>query len=198
MGAAALWAGTTIVTKRLARTEDAATLTFWLLALAFSLLYLNHVTLVTHLLPMLAERGMHIQMLMNAHKHMAEITPDLPGLPCPVVFDHLGWPADGMTPDSPGFRALCALIADGQAYVKLSAPYRMCDAPYSEAAACTRALLAANPERCLWGSDWPHVMLNGAQMPQASAMLDALDALIPDESTRRRVFVDNPSALFGI
>lgn len=148
--------------------------------------------------PALAERGLHIQMLAHADRHMEDIADDVRSLPCPVVFDHLGWPADGMTPDSPGFRALCALIADGQAYVKLSAPYRMCDAPYSEAAACTRALLAANPERCLWGSDWPHVMLNGAQMPQASAMLDALDALIPDDSTRQRVFVDNPSALFGI
>ena len=148
--------------------------------------------------PALAARGLHIQMLAHSDRHMEEIADDVRALPCPVVFDHLGWPADGMTPDSPGFQALCALLAEGHAYVKLSAPYRMCDAPYAEAAACTAALLAANPERCLWGSDWPHLMLNGAEMPQAALLLEAVDALIPDTATRQAVFVDTPTKLFGL
>lgn len=33
---------------------------FWLLAFAFALLHMNHVTLVTHLLPMLTERGVEL------------------------------------------------------------------------------------------------------------------------------------------
>lgn len=148
--------------------------------------------------PALAERGMHIQMLAHADRHLEDIADDVRTLPCPVVFDHMGWPADGMSPDSPGFGALCDVMGEGHAFVKLSAPYRMCTAPYDAADDCASALLAANPDRCLWGSDWPHVMLNGAQMPQASKMLDAIDALIPDDETRRKVFVDNPAALFGM
>ncbi|THH35667.1 amidohydrolase [Aliishimia ponticola] len=148
--------------------------------------------------PALAERGLHIQMLAHADRHMEDIAQDVRALPCPVVFDHMGWPADGLTPDSSGFQTLCALLAEGKAWVKLSAPYRMCNAPYDEVAACMSALIAANPERCLWGSDWPHIMLNGAQMPQAAAMVDALDALIPDAATRQSIFVDAPTRLFHL
>jgi len=148
--------------------------------------------------PALAERGLHIQMLAHADRHMEDIADDVRTLPCPVVFDHLGWPADQMAPDSPGFKALCALLAEGHAYVKLSAPYRMCDAPYSKMAACTAALIQANPERCVWGSDWPHVMLNGAEMPQGSALLDAIDARIPNAAARQAIFVDTPKRLFGL
>ncbi|MFK7874731.1 MAG: amidohydrolase [Paracoccaceae bacterium] len=148
--------------------------------------------------PSLAARGLHIQMLVHADRHMEQIAEDVRALPCPVVFDHLGWPADGMTPDSPGFQALCNLLRDGAAYVKLSAPYRMSPPPYDAAAACTRALIDANPHRCLWGSDWPHLMLNGAVMPLASDLLNAVDALIPDPETRRLIFVDNPVKLFRL
>ena len=148
--------------------------------------------------PMLAERGMHIQMLAHADLHMEDLATDIRALPCPVVFDHIGWPANGLDPATPGFQALCALLTDGAAYVKLSGPYRTCNAPYTDADACTSALIQANPERCLWGSDWPHIMLNGAEMPHASAMLDALDRLIPDDATRQKIFVDTPAALYGL
>jgi predicted TIM-barrel fold metal-dependent hydrolase len=147
--------------------------------------------------PALAEHGLHIQMLLHADRHIEDIAEDIRALPVPLVIDHLGWPAGPLTPDSAGFQTLCALMAEGHVYTKLSAPYRMCDAPYEEVADCTRALIEANPERCLWGSDWPHVMLNGAQMPRAAQLLDAVDAVIPDEATRRRIFVENPTHLFG-
>ncbi len=148
--------------------------------------------------PQLAERGLHIQMLAHADRHMEELENDVRALPCPVVFDHLGWPADGMTPDSAGFQALLRLVSEGHAYVKLSAPYRMCDAPYSDADRCIAALIAANPERCMWGSDWPHLMLGGAQMPQSAALLNAIDRLIPDTQTRHAILVDTPTRLFGL
>lgn len=147
--------------------------------------------------PALAERGLHIQMLCHADHHMAELAEDVRALPTPVVFDHIGWPKDALTADSPGFRTLCALLAEGKAWVKLSALYRMCPAPYTQADPLVAALVKANPERCLWGSDWPHLMLADAQMPQAATLLDALDRVVPDAQTRARILVENPAQLFG-
>ncbi len=148
------------------------------------------------LAPMLADRGMHIQMLMNAHKHMAELEPGVRACPVPVVFDHLGWPDLAAGTQEPGFDALRGLVADGAAYVKLSAPYRLCHAPYDGADAHVAALAAANPERCLWGSDWPHLMLADADKPDAGQLIDAFARAVPDAETRRRILVDTPSALF--
>lgn len=146
--------------------------------------------------PALAEREMHIQMLCHADRHMADLAEDVRHLDVDVVFDHVGWPSAGLTPESEGIRALCALLVDGKAWVKLSALYRMCAAPYTEADALVATLLAANPERCLWGSDWPHLMLADAEMPQAADLLNALDRVLPDDPTRQRVLVDNPATLF--
>lgn len=146
--------------------------------------------------PALAERGLHIQMLCHADQHMPELAADVRQLDIDVVFDHIGWPKDALTPDSAGFQALCKLLADGRAWVKLSALYRMCPAPFTQADPLVAALIAANPERCLWGSDWPHLMLAGAQMPQAAEMLNALDRVVPDDATRQRILVDNPATLF--
>lgn len=147
--------------------------------------------------PALADRNMHIQMLMNADKHMTDLEPDIAALPVPVVFDHIGWPDLTKGVQDAGFQALCAALKDGNVYVKLSGLYRMCDAPYGAVDEIVAALVAANPERCLWGSDWPHIMLNGAQMPDAATLWDAFHRVVTDTQTRTRILVDNPAALYG-
>ncbi len=147
--------------------------------------------------PVLAEHGLHIQMLCHADRHMEQIAQDVRALPTDVVFDHLGWPEGALDPNSAGVQALCDLLREGRAWVKLSAPYRMCKAPFAQVAGLMRAFVEANPERCLWGSDWPHLMLNGAQMPQANMLLDAFDAAVPDPRIRTQILVDNPAKLFG-
>ena len=149
------------------------------------------------LAPRLADRGMHLQMLLHADRHMEEIAGDARALPCPLVIDHCGWPADMATgPEAPGFRALCGALAEGHVYAKLSAPYRLLDEEEgADAHAC--ALVAANPERCLWGSDWPHIMLGGARRPEAGALLDAFHRQVPDPAHRRAILADNPERLYG-
>ncbi|MEM1387893.1 MAG: amidohydrolase family protein [Pseudomonadota bacterium] len=150
------------------------------------------------LAPKLAERGMHIQMLMNADKHMAEIAPDLPGLPCPVVFDHIGWPDLSAGVDEPGFQGLVDAVTRGDAWVKLSGLYRLCAAPFSAADAHVAALAQANPARCLWGSDWPHIMLADATTPDSGTLLDAFARAVPDPAIQRQILVDNPAVLYRI
>ncbi|MBM7066170.1 amidohydrolase [Actibacterium sp. 188UL27-1] len=152
---------------------------------------------VQALAPALAKRGMHVQMLVHTHQHMVELADHIRDLPVPVCFDHMGWPDLSLGPGEPGFQALCQLLAEGLAWVKLSAPYRLCDAPYKAAAPFARALLAANPERCLWGSDWPHLMLADAGLPDAGVLLNLLPDWAPDAATRMRILVDNPAQLYG-
>ncbi len=149
------------------------------------------------MVPMLRDRDMHIQMLMNADKHMPTLADDVANLDVPVVFDHIGWPNVAAGPSEPGFQLLCDALKGGNAYVKLSGLYRVCNAPYDAVDALVAALVAANPERCLWGSDWPHIMLNGAQMPQGATLWDAFHRVVTDDATRQRILVDNPASLYG-
>ncbi|MGR3433352.1 MAG: amidohydrolase family protein [Shimia sp.] len=148
--------------------------------------------------PRLAERGLHVQMLLHSHLHMDEIADDVRALPCSLVIDHLGWPDLVRGVDDPGFRTLLALLAEGHVHLKLSALYRLCPPPYDAAAPFVAAVLAANPDALLWGSDWPHLMLGGAAMPSASALLDAFDAQVNDDDVRRRILVETPARLFGL
>lgn len=147
--------------------------------------------------PMLADKGMHIQMLMHADLHMEELAADVAACPVPVVFDHIGWPTDlNAGPEHPGFQALCNALKAGDAYIKLSGLYRLDDAGYEQTDAFVAALVEANPERCLWGSDWPHIMLNGAQMPKTADLWSAFHRVVTDEATRHRILVDNPAQLY--
>jgi len=145
--------------------------------------------------PLLADHGMHIQMLLHADKHLDDLAQDIEALPVPLVIDHLGWPSTDLSVSGPGIATACALMGEGHIHLKLSAPYRMVSAPYEPAAPLMRRYLDAAAERCLWGSDWPHVMLNGAGMPHAADMLDQAAGLMT-EAERQAVFVDTPTAPF--
>ncbi len=145
--------------------------------------------------PRLAARDMHIQMLLHTHQHMMELADDVRALPVPLVIDHVGWPDLSLGVDDPGFQCLLRLVAEGHVYVKLSALYRLCPAPFDRAAPFVEALLRANPERCLWGSDWPHLMLADAALPDAGDLLNQFLSLA-DTNQTQHVLVNNPNTLF--
>ena len=69
-------------------------------------------------------------------------------------------------------------------------------APYADIGAHVRALIEANPQRCLWGTDWPHPGIN-VLMPNDGALLDMLGHWVRDKALRRRILVDNPANLYG-
>lgn len=146
--------------------------------------------------PALSDAGLHIQMLLHSHLHLQDLDSDIKSLPTPLVIDHLGWPDLSRGVADPGFQTLLRLVGDGHVHIKLSALYRFCDAPYDAAAPFVAALAAANPDRCMWGSDWPHLMLNGAKMPNAATLLDALHDVVTATDTRQKILTDTPAALF--
>jgi 2-pyrone-4,6-dicarboxylate lactonase len=117
----------------------------------------------------------------------------------PVIVDHmLHIPAERGIGD-PNFRALLRLVGDGDVHVKVSAPYRMSAQfpDYEDIRAFHDALVAANPERLMWGSDWPHPSIAAEVMPDDGHLLDLFMAWTPDEATRRRILVETPARLFG-
>jgi predicted TIM-barrel fold metal-dependent hydrolase len=116
-----------------------------------------------------------------------------------VIVDHLGMvPATAGIAD-PNFQALLKLIGDGHAYVKLSAVYRCSEQfpDYADARVLHEALLRANPERLIWGSDWPHPSIPAAVMPDDGHLLDLFHDWTPDADMRRRILVDTPEHLFA-
>lgn len=143
--------------------------------------------------PLLGDHGMHIQMLLHADQHIDALASDIRALPVPLVIDHCGWPTTQAF-DTRAIDTLCALLSEGHIYVKLSAPYRLTRAP-ADIQPLMRALIDANPERCLWGSDWPHIMLADAHMPRAADMADLVTDITTD-AEQRRIFCDNPDRLF--
>ncbi|MGB1236173.1 MAG: amidohydrolase family protein [Planktomarina sp.] len=148
------------------------------------------------LAPRLEDRGMHIQMLLHTHKHMVELTDDIRKLPVPLVVDHMGWPDLKLGEDDAGFDTLTQLLDEGCVHVKLSALYRLCPPPYGQADAFVTKLLSTNPDGLLWGSDWPHLMLNDATMPEGDAVMDTFLRTVTRDEHLQKILVDTPARLF--
>jgi predicted TIM-barrel fold metal-dependent hydrolase len=142
------------------------------------------------------ELGWHLQFLVDA-KDLTPMASRLAKLPVPFVVDHMGhFPTSRGTQDE-GFQTLVALVRDG-AWVKLSGAYRLTgeESPYRDTVPFARMLHEAAPDRCVWGSDWPHVSHWGTMM-NVGDLLDLLADWVPDAEARNRVLVDNPARLYG-
>ena len=130
--------------------------------------------------------------------------------PATVVFDHFAQADASLGIDQPGFAALLRLLQSGRTYVKVSGAYRIStQAPdYPDVAPLARALIAANPNRILWGSDWPHP--DAASRPgrrrtdlrpplpvDDGRVLNQIAVWAPDKTIRHRILVENPAHLYG-
>jgi 2-pyrone-4,6-dicarboxylate lactonase len=144
----------------------------------------------------IAPLGWHMEFLMHADE-FPDLDETLGDFPVEVVLGHLGYMSIDKGPDDPGFQALLRLMKSGRAWVKLTGPYRItaAPAPYPDTVPFARALLETNPERVLWGTDWPHVMLKG-RMPNDGDLADVLAEWIPDATAREQVLVRNPARLY--
>jgi len=155
-----------------------------------------------------ASLGWHVQTFTSLDM-IAALAGRLASLPVTLVIDHFGHAQASRGPDQEGFAALLGLVAGGKTYVKLSAGYRISSEPgWSDIPPIAKALIAANPGRVVWGSDWPHP--GGGARTAASidtiepfqpiddgAALDRLrDWCAGDAGLLRRILVDNPARLY--
>jgi 2-pyrone-4,6-dicarboxylate lactonase len=151
------------------------------------------------LAPRLAARGWHAQIWIHA-PDLVELAPRLLALRLPLVVDHMGRMAASRGVADPGFQQLCRMLAEGGAWTKISGADRNTTAgpPYADIDPFAQALLKANLERVVWGSDWPHInYFDAAQVPDDGVLLNLLARWLPEERLRRRVLIDNPAALYG-
>jgi predicted TIM-barrel fold metal-dependent hydrolase len=156
----------------------------------------------------IGSRRWHIQMYATLPV-IAAIRAQVAAAPVPIVFDHFGGAQAAGGVAQQGFDVLLDLVRTGRVYVKTSAPYRGSkQAPgFSDMAPLAKALIAANVQRVLWGTDWPHP--DTSTIPGRTAtdvsphrhvddglVLSQLAAWAPDPATRRTILVDNPAALY--
>jgi predicted TIM-barrel fold metal-dependent hydrolase len=153
-------------------------------------------------------RGWHIQFYTRP-RVIAALKAHIEQLPFPVVFDHFGGAkaAQGLSQD--GFGALLDLVKSGRAYVKISGSYRASEkAPdFPDVTPFAQALIAANPDRVVWGSDWPHPdsefgrnhALTEIAPPfpvDDGLVLNQLPKWTSDAVMRRKILVDNAARLY--
>jgi predicted TIM-barrel fold metal-dependent hydrolase len=154
------------------------------------------------------KRGWHVQLF--ARMPLVMILADaLCRLPVPVVLDHCSLvpcPEAGV-PQS--WQVLDRLLNSGNVWIKFSGAYRLADDPLSPPVArLFRYLLQANPERLVWGSDWPHTPRHGTafvahedetpyQDVDTGSLLESVCRWAENPCLLRSVLIDNPARLYG-
>ena len=130
---------------------------------------------------------------------LVQEAPRLLALPNTIVLDHFAGVKGEQGMAQPAFKTLLGMLESGRVWVKLSGPMRCVagDFPYAAMTPFARELAKHAPERFVWGSDWPHVNMNGRGMPNDGDLVDLLGEWVPDASVRKRILVDNPVTLFG-
>ena len=141
--------------------------------------------------------GWHLQFLMHVDE-FPQLDREFGELPVDVVIDHFGYMNTAKGLEHPGFQALLRIMKGGRCWVKFTGAYRISreEMPYNDVTPYARALVAAAPERIVWGTDWPHPKHEKA-MPNDGAMTDRLLEWIPDEKQRRLALMENPARLYG-
>jgi len=153
-------------------------------------------------------RGWHVQVYTNASM-IPLIRDTFAASSVTVVFDHFGGAQAAAGLQQPGFPELIELVKSGKAYVKISGAYRSSTLgpEYSDVVPFAKALIAANPDRIIWGTDWPHpdsVTPPGRKPTDVTPLLRIDDGKLlnqlvvwePDAAVRRRILVDNPARLY--
>ena len=152
-------------------------------------------------------RGWHVQTYTRL-AIIEALKDQLMNLPVPLVVDHFGGARGELGPSQPGFAALVELVRAGKAHVKISGAYRSSTrAPdYPDMTPLAQALIQANPDRIVWGTDWPHPDSSGRRAATEISppiavddgrLLNQLPVWAPDAAVRRKILVENSARLYG-
>jgi 2-pyrone-4,6-dicarboxylate lactonase len=143
----------------------------------------------------IAPLGWHLQFFVDADS-LTRLYPLMDALPVDCVIDHMGMVPAERGVDDPAFAGLLKLLGGRRTWVKLSAVYRISGqpAPHDDCAAMAKALYNVAPDRCLWGTDWPHPRVE--PVPDVSTLLAAMCNWVGYDAMQD-ILVSNPSALYG-
>jgi len=152
----------------------------------------------------LAERvkdfGWHVEIHLKNIDEVVALLPTLRKLPIPYSIDHLGYLRHDSQPGKPEFEAVKGLLeTEENAYINIYAWYDLtAEGPphYTDMAEIAAPLVAARPDRIIWGTNWPHPTWE-VPVPDDADLLDFLLLAAPDEDHRHQILVDNPARLYG-
>jgi len=116
-------------------------------------------------------------------------------LPLPFVIDHMGRVPAVAGVDQEPLRALVKLARLDNCWIKVCGAERIDLPPYKLAAPIARILVEVNPERVLWGTDFPHP--NPTHECDEADLVDLIPHYAVNERAQYRLLVDNPARLYG-
>ena len=137
--------------------------------------------------------GWHVVLHMDA-KDIEALTPLIRRLGMPFVIDHMGRVESVKGVDQPAFKALLELVHMENCWIKVSGAERISFPPYDAAVPFARALVEASPDRCLWGTDFPHP--NPTHEADEADLVDLIPKYAPEPGLQKKLLVDNPARLY--
>ena len=148
------------------------------------------------LAPRLRDRGMHLQVHMEATM-IETLSATLSNLPVTVVIDHIGRVDASEGISQPAFRALLRLLEHPNMWCKVSGCERASRLapPYSDAVPLARTVVERFGDRVVWGTDWPHPNYR-TDPPDDGHLFDLLPKISANKSTLKALLVDNPTRLY--
>src|SRR4051812_3419384 len=139
--------------------------------------------------------GWHLQVHLDA-QDILTYRDFLLGLDIPFIVDHMGRVVAKNGLEQEPFKLMLDLMKEPRVWTKVSGFERVSSTgkPFKDAMPYARALVAAAPDRVLWGTDFPHP--NVKEMPNDGEQVDLFAETITDEAVRRKILVDNPTTLY--
>ena len=138
--------------------------------------------------------GWHVVLHLDAID-IASLTETIRALPIPFVIDHMGRVDAAQGTDQPAFRALIELAGTPNCWIKVCGAERISVPPFDQAVPIAAAIVAALPERTLWGTDFPHPNLK--HPVDEADLVDLIASVVPNTEAQQRLLVDNPARLYG-
>jgi 2-pyrone-4,6-dicarboxylate lactonase len=139
-------------------------------------------------------RGWHVVLHLDA-TDIVPLSDMIRGLPVPFIIDHMGRVPASAGVEQPGVRALIELSKLENCWLKVCGSERISMPPYTAAVPIAHALVAAAPERVLWGTDFPHP--NATHEADEADLVDLVPQFAADPLAQQRLLVDNPARLYG-
>ena len=141
--------------------------------------------------------GWHVVIYFEADI-LDELRPFMDAIPVPLVIDHMGRPDVTQGPDGPDMRAFRSLLdSRPDIHFKPTCPDRLDPAgePWTAFAEAVRPLVEDYPDRCIWGTDWPHPNMQD-NVPDDGHLVDMIPRIAPTEELQRKLLVSNPERLY--
>jgi 2-pyrone-4,6-dicarboxylate lactonase len=141
--------------------------------------------------------GWHVVIYFEADI-LAELRPFMDAIPVPLVIDHMGRPDVAQGPGGPDMRAFRALLdSRPDIHFKPTCPDRLDPTgdPWNAFAEAVRPLVEDYPDRCIWGTDWPHPNMQD-NVPDDGHLVDTIPRIAPTKTLQRKLLIDNPNALY--